>query len=76
MNTQYVPNETLVVGDVIRVCGIQPWYTIERIEPYAGLLPDIVFAIAHFRKGAGPVTRMSLTIGGYSERLAFGTLQA
>jgi hypothetical protein len=66
--SEQVPNEDLRTGDVVRV-WYSSHYTIDRIEPYAGPLVDIVFAIARFRKGAGPLTGMSLERGGYTERL-------
>jgi hypothetical protein len=65
---EHAKNEDLRTGDVVRVIG-QSHYTIDRIEPYAGPLVDIVFAIATFRKGAGPLTGMSLERVGYTERL-------
>lgn len=66
--SEQVPNEVIRAGDVVRVIG-QSCYTIDSIERYRGPLTDIVFAIANFRPGAGPLKGMSLERDGWTERL-------
>jgi hypothetical protein len=64
MTTEWVVNEDLRAGDVVKLwCGSK---TITSIAPYKGPLVDIIFAIASYVPG--PTEGFSLERGGQTER--------
>jgi hypothetical protein len=64
---EWVSNEALRVGDVVRIYGSIRW-RITAIRPYRGPLTDIIFGLADTDQGPG----FSLERGGMSERAVLG----